>query len=76
MSKTCKEYQDDLKMNAENDENSRKNIEALEVSHKCFTNINILKNLLFIQKSNLLEITKQCIVQHVSINYALVLSLK
>lgn len=31
MTKTCKEYQDDIKINAQNDENAKKNQEALEV---------------------------------------------
>ena len=31
MGKTCKEYQDDLKINAINDKNAKKNQEALEV---------------------------------------------
>ena len=42
MGKTCKEYQEDLKINAENDENSKKNIEALNVkSHIPF---NLIQN--------------------------------
>jgi hypothetical protein len=32
MGKTCKEYQDDLKINAINDKNAQKDKEALEVS--------------------------------------------
>ena len=32
MAKTCKEYQDDLKIAAINDENAQKDIKALEVS--------------------------------------------
>jgi hypothetical protein len=31
MGKTCKEYQDDLKINAINDKNAKKDQEALEV---------------------------------------------
>ena len=33
MGKTCKEYQDDLKINAINDKNAQKDKEALEVSN-------------------------------------------
>jgi len=32
MGKTCKEYQDDLKINAINDKNAQKDKEALEVT--------------------------------------------
>jgi hypothetical protein len=34
MAKTCKEYQDELKIAAINDENAQKDIKALEVSLK------------------------------------------
>jgi hypothetical protein len=34
MGKTCKEYQDDLKINAINDKNAQKDKEALEVGKK------------------------------------------
>ena len=33
MGKTCKEYQDDLKINAINDKNAKKDMEALEVNY-------------------------------------------
>ncbi len=36
MGKTCKEYQDDLRINAINDKNAQKDKEALEVGKNSF----------------------------------------
>lgn len=49
MGKTCKEYQDDLKINAINDKNAKKDKEALEVWYYLSFFVFLSNNLIYFQ---------------------------